>query len=276
MNAVLREPLVHFFMLGAAVFALFALFDDTPPPVAAEVITVTEDDARRLAGAFEATWRRSPNPTELNHLIDSFVREEVYVREALALGLDRGDAVIRSRLQMKMEFLTESGAGAITPDDATLEAHLAAFPERFAQAPLVGFEQVMIDDTIGTEALMEIRALMDAGGIPDGVRLNLLPPTLPAGPPRVVDGTFGTGFFEALATLPTGKWAGPVTSSFGRHLVRVTERRDTRLPPLSEIRERVESDWRAVMSVQLREERYKALVARYLIVRPDDPEGLRQ
>lgn len=269
MKAVLREPLFHFFLLGSAIFALFAVFDDSPPPEAAETIIVSEDDARRLAADFEATWRRPPDGPELDHLIDAFVREEVYVREALALGLDRGDAVIRRRLQMKMEFLTESGAAMAAPDDATLAAHLAAHPDRFMQPPVIAFEQVVIDDGVGPEMLEAIRAGLATGGTPDGIRASLLPPALPASPPQVVDGTFGTGFFADLATLPAGAWAGPVLSSFGRHLVRVTDRREVRLPPLAEIRARVESDWRAALTAELRETRFDALAARYDIVRPD-------
>jgi hypothetical protein len=142
----MRDPLVHFFLLGAAIFGLFALVDDTPPPVAANVFEVTEDDARRLAAEYEATWRRPPTVAELDYMIGERVREEVYVREALALGLDRDDAVIRGRLQTKMEFLTESGPEAVQPDDATLQAHLDSDPDRFTEPALVAFEQVLLDE----------------------------------------------------------------------------------------------------------------------------------
>ena len=135
---LLREPLLHFFLLGAAIFGLFALVDDTPPPVAANVLEVTEDDARRLVAEFEATWRRPPTVAELDHMIGQLVREEVYVREALALGLDRDDAVIRRRLQTKMEFLTESGAEAVQPDDATLRGPSRGQPRPLRRATARG------------------------------------------------------------------------------------------------------------------------------------------
>jgi hypothetical protein len=189
--ALLRDPLVHFFVLGAAIFGLFAMVDDTPPPVAANLLVIEEDDARRLAAEFEATWRRPPTVAELDYMIGQTVREEVYVREALALGLDADDAVIRRRLQTKMEFLTESGAEALAPDEA------------------------------------------------------------------------------ALAALPDGAWAGPVETPLGRHLVRVTDRREARTPPPAEIREAVQRDWRASLTVELREARYAALLSRYEVVTPD-------
>ncbi len=273
MKAILREPLLQFFALGALISVLFAVFDDSPAPVSTDTIIVSQDDVQRLAEGFTATWRRPPTQSELDHLIDAFVREEVYVREALAIGLDRDDPVIRRRLQMKMEILTESGAAAIAPDDVTLKAHLAANTERFMQPPRVAFEQVMLDDGVGRETVKTIQARLEAGGEPDGVRPSLLPTVLPASPPQVIDGVFGSGFFDAVSALPVGAWAGPVTSSLGVHLVRVTEGHKARLPLLSEIRDRVESDWRAGQIALLREERFETLASRYKIVRPD-PEAL--
>ncbi len=275
MTRFLRDPLVHFFLIAAAIFGLYAWVDDSPPPVAANMLVISEDDARRLAAEFEATWRRPPSVEELDYMIGQRVREEVYVREALALGLDGGDAVIRRRLQTKMEFLTESGAEALQPDDAVLEAHLAANPDRFAQPALIAFEQVLLADGIGAEEAAALAARMNLGGDPgDAARPTLLPPGFPLSPVQVIDGSFGAGFFDALAALPAGAWAGPIATPLGRHLVRVTERREAQVPPLSEIRARVEADWRAGVTERLREERYAALLSRYEVVRPDPAQVL--
>jgi hypothetical protein len=230
---LLREPLLHFFLLGAAIFALFALVDDSPPPVAANRLEITVEDARSLAAGFEATWLRRPTAAELDHMIGERVREEVYVREALALGLDRDDTVIRQRLQTKMEFLTESGAGAVLPDDATLAAHLAANSDRFAEPPLVAFAQILLDAQIGPEDARLLAARLDQGADPGAAaRPTLLPSVFGPAPAQVVDGTFGAGFFATLETLPPGAWSGPVATPLGLHLVRVIERQDGRLPAL--------------------------------------------
>jgi hypothetical protein len=269
MKRFLSEPLLHFFVLGSAVFALFAVFDTTPP-VAANQLVITEDDARRLAAEFEATWRRPPTVEELDFMIGERLREEVYVREALALGLDRDDTVIRRRLQLKMEFLTESGAAAVAPDEATLQAHLDAHQERFAEPELVAFEQILLHEGIGAEEAELVEARLNTGGDPGAsARPTLLPPAFRLSPAQVVDGTFGSGFFEALGELPVGDWSGPVDSALGRHLVRVMERREARLPALAEIRDRVEMDWRAAFAETLRTERYEALRARHEVVLPD-------
>lgn len=267
MTALLREPLLHFLVLGAGVFALFAAFDDTPPPVAADRLEVTEADAARLAQQFEATWRRPPTRDELSGLIDARIREEVLVREATALGLDRDDAVVRQRLATKMTFLTESGAEAVEATDAALAAHLEAHPERFARAGLVAFEQVMLRDGADPEPL---RVALGAGAAADSLAApSLLPGRVPPSPPAVVDGAFGQSFHAAVSALAPGGWAGPVESAYGRHLVRVSSVEPPRLPPLAEIRDAVERDWRATMRAGLAEERYEALAARYDIVRPD-------
>ena len=266
---IFKEPLVHFLLLGAVIFGLYAALDDSPPPEATNAIVISTDDARRLVAEFEATWRRPPSEAELSEIIDGTIREEVYVREALALGLDRDDAVIRRRLQMKMEFLTESGAEVVTPDDATLQAHLAANPDRFTEAALVALEQVMLESADPAAAAATLARLRQGEDPASVGRPTMLPFATRPSPPQVIDSIFGPDFFTSIATFPVGTWDGPVESAFGTHLVRITDRREGRTPPLAEIREKVEQDWRSTFVVQLREERLGALMSRYEVSRPD-------
>ncbi|MFC3616461.1 peptidyl-prolyl cis-trans isomerase [Lutimaribacter marinistellae] len=277
MISFLREPLLHFFVLGALIFGLFAVFDDTPPQVASNAIIVNENDAQRLIDEFEGVWRRPPSEQELEALIDQFVREEVYVREAEALGLDQNDAVIRGRLQTKMEFLTESGAEAVQPDDATLQEHLEENSDKFTLPGLIAFEQVLLAETADDDAIRTARDELSKGIFPERyTRASLLPTSIRLSPRRVVDGTFGTGFFETLEGYPVGDWAGPLESSYGMHLVRVKDRREGRLPELADIRGRVEQDWRVAFTEELRLERYRALLTRYEVERPNAAEVLGQ
>lgn len=267
MRQLIREPLVHFLLLGGLIFALFALFGNRPAPAPGNRLEITANDAASLSRQFAATWHRPPTEQELDALIDALIREEVLVREALALGLDQGDAVIRQRLAQKMQFLTESGAEAVIADDATLQAHLDANAAIFARPALIGLEQIPLGDAADAGAAL---AALAAGADPAtvGVR-SLLPVALPLSPPMVVDGTFGTGFFDAVAALQAEDWAGPVDSAYGPHLVRVTGQLPERVPPLDDIRDAVEADWRAALRAELAEQRLATLMGDYQIIRPD-------
>jgi len=277
MMRAFREPLLHFFLLGAAVFGLFSLFDDTPPPTDRNSIVVTAEDARRLAAEFETTWRRSPEPRELDRLIEQFVREEIYVREAMALNLDQNDPIIRQRLRLKMEFLTEAGAETANPNEATLEAHLADRAERFARPARVAFEQVMLEESSERDATRRLRIGLNSGRDPDELGTpSLLPSAVALSPRQAIDATFGKGFFDVVAEQRGGEWAGPIKSAYGQHLVRVTDYRDGGLPPLDQIRDEVLQDWQVHRAAELRAARLEAMRARYEIVRPVVSELLSQ
>ena len=145
-SSLLRQPLLHFFVISAAVFALFSFVDDTPPAPEKPVINVSTQDAQWLATQFKATWNRAPSKKEFEAIVDEYVREEIYVREALALGLDQGDTIVRKRLSQKMEFLTEAGAEAALVDDAILQTFFEENAERYVTAPRAAFAQILLPD----------------------------------------------------------------------------------------------------------------------------------
>jgi hypothetical protein len=260
---VLREPLLHFLLIGTAVFALY---HGEPQPKVADaqrVIEVTPARVDRLAEQFEATWRRAPSDAELARLVDEFVREEVYYREALALGLDRDDAVVRRRLRQKMEFLGE--AGTVAPGEDELRAHFEAYPDRFGAPARVTFRQVFLGDEAPAPAL----AALARGADPDGIgRPTLLPPVMEAATSEAVDGTFGQGFFDAVAVLDEGAWRGPVMSGFGAHLVLLVDGEPAAAPPFEAVRAAVEADWRRDAAEMSREARFRAMRERYEVILP--------
>lgn len=268
---VLAQPLLHFVVIGGLVFVAFAWLDDAPPSADAGRIVVGEARVRQFADGFEAVWRRRPTAGELVALVDAFVREEIYVREALALGLDRDDTVIRRRLAQKMEFLTASVADTLEPSEAELRAFFAEHEARFTTEPRVGFDQVFLGDAPSAADVAEIRAALDRGVAHERLgERTLLPASLPPSPPNVVDGTFGSGVFETLVELEPGAWVGPVVSAYGSHLVRLTEREPARRLPFDAVRPQVEAEWRRARAEALEQERFENLRARYEIVRPDE------
>ena len=264
-RSLLREPLLQFLAIGMVVFGLYAA-RQTPAPSNA-LIEVTPTQVERLVGQFETVWRRPPTAAEREGLVDDYVMEEVYYREALALGLDRDDTVIRRRLRQKMEFIGDAAAGALVPDDTALRAHLEANPERFAAPAHVTFRQLFLGDQSPTAAL----AALARGADPEGVgRASLLPPAMEAAVETTVDGTFGAGFFEAVSLLAPGAWGGPVTSAYGAHLVLLEEAKPATAPAFAAVRAEVEAGWRQEKAAELRAAQYRALLGRYRVVFPAD------
>ncbi|WP_165354667.1 peptidyl-prolyl cis-trans isomerase [Tropicimonas sp. IMCC6043] len=266
-----REPLFHFFLLGLAIFGWYAWINPTEPSAGdAGTIVLDTSDAERLAAQFRATWQRPPTEAELAGLLQALVREEVLVREARSLGLDRGDGVVRNRLAQKMEFLTSSVASAMQPEDEVLRKHLERYPERFTAPGRLALEQVYLGEAPGPGNMSTALGALRDGADPAEIGMrSLLPATVPLSPAPAVEAIFGGGFAEALDAQPQGEWSGPIGSAYGAHLVRVTNRTAPLLPPFDEIRDRVLLDWRREMTEELARSRYEALVAQYEVILPD-------
>ncbi|WP_425043756.1 peptidyl-prolyl cis-trans isomerase [Primorskyibacter sp. S87] len=276
MRRFLKEPVFHFAIMGLALFAYFKLADEEAQKPGDTEIQITEEDAERLIRQYGDTWGRFPRPEELSALIDSMVREEILVREALSLGLDRGDATIRNRLQQKMQFLTESAAHALEPDDLTLQEHLEENADRFRKPPSVAFIQVYLGEKPTIQQVTEIRSALDAGEDPATLgQPTMLPVQVPPARQAQVDGSFGNGVFAAIVAQPVGEWSEPLQSGFGWHLVKLTDLDEGSLPLLEELRDKVLFDWRRVQADTLAELQYQALSKSYQVSVPDD-QALQQ
>ncbi len=271
---ILKSPLVHFVLIGAILFAAFDVIGDQPEQQDTKAINLTQEAAGRLVEQFTATWNRPPSPQELDGLMRSWALEEAYVREALALGLDRGDQVVRQRLNLKMQFVAEAGAAALKPDATTLQNYLEGNPDRFMKPARIAFDQLLLPNN-QPELVKQIRARLANGADPKTLGSpSLLPGSVAMTSAPIVERTFGTGFHEALAALPVGDWSGPVQSGYGWHLVRITDKSEPLLPPLSDIRDRVETEWRAAKTREVRENFGQALLKRYSVNLPRAEEVL--
>ena len=276
-SRLVREPLIHFLLLGALLFVVYSIVNRDSAPEIDEIV-IDENRVAMLVSRYERTWHRKPNETELLAVIDAWVRDEVLYREGLALGLDREDPVVRQRIAQKMDFISE---GIVpTPGDSDLEAWLEERADEYRRPARYAFEQQFIDpDRHGEEpneyaanALATLRADSDAAvGDP-----TLLPPVVELAGEDQIQRTFGGEFSEQLSALPVGEWSGPVASAFGLHLVRVVDSEPARLPPLMEIREQVERDWTAARSEAVQETLYEAMRDRYTVRLEFDPDGGRE
>lgn len=244
---LVREPLVHFLAAGALLFALYSVTGENGDAPGDE-ITVNATRIEALAAGFERTWARPPTRAELEELIDEYVVEEIYYREALAAGLDRDDTVIRRRLRQKMEFLADPGPAEAS--DAELEAHLARHPERFAGPGRTDFRHVFIaadgDAAAGRRAarlLAQLQAGPSAASLADLGDATLLPSAMEGATDRDIESVFGGEVLAAIAGAPPGAWQGPVRSGYGWHLIQVTARVAGTAPPLALVRSQVLADW---------------------------------
>ena len=264
---LLREPILHFAAIGGLIFLLFAAVDGTQETLD-ELIVVTPERINQLAVGFSSVWKRMPTDDELDALIEEHVREEVYYREALALALDRNDAVVRRRLRQKMEFLTDTGSYLQEPSAGELETYFAANEKTYRRVPRLAFEHIYVGESPDPERLTQSLSALQSNPATDPAALGehtLLPTQLGLSPPLAIDGVFGPGFFERLVELPPGVWAGPVASAYGAHLVRILKSLPARTPPLQEVRDAVLMNWRAAKALEIREQDYARRRARFVV-----------
>ena len=272
LKRVLKEPLLHFAVIGAVLFLAYSL---TPGyrATSSEVIVVSRGKIEQLATSFAKTWQRPPTETELKGLIDDWVREEIAVREAISMGLDRDDTVVRRRLRQKLEFLSDDAAAQVAPSEEDLKAYLAAHPQKFQVEQRYTFRHVYLNPerhSTGLEAKLDsVRdALRRMGATGDFVSLGdpfLLDSQFEKLPSSEVAKQFGSTFASALARLVPGKWEGPVQSGYGLHFVQVQERADGRLPDLAEVGDAVRREWGNDRRLSAIETFYTAMLKRYAV-----------
>ena len=269
---------MHFAALALLIFAAYAVF--APPAQQAPVgsIVVSSGKIEQMAAIFERTWQRPPSPEELKGLIDDYVTEEIYVREALALGLDTDDTVIRRRLRQKMEFMTSADVDALTPTDVELQTYLDAHPDAFSEAPQIAFRQLFLNPdrhpgTMDQDAAALLEALRadpeaDTSMLGDA---SLLPYELPLTSVGSIDRIFGPEIAASVAQAEPGIWTGPLASPYGLHLIRVTTKSSGRLPALAEIRDAVLREWSNAKRQDLEAARLAELLGRYDVRIDDSP-----
>jgi hypothetical protein len=263
---LLREPLVHFLAIGALMFAVYALVSNRNRDPG--TIVVGQGQIDTMTAVFERTWQRAPTPDDVKGLIDGYVRDEVYYREGVSMGLDRNDALIQRRMRQKLEFLAESMNGVPEPSDPALQVYLDTHRQRYTSPARVTFRQVYL----GTEAsadtarlLAQLNKLGDSDAAAGMGRPTQLDARMDLAPSADIERAFGRQFAQTLVAIPTGAWRGPVASTYGLHLVRVSERVQPHTPSLGEVRELVTRDWQRDEMAAANERYFESLRARYVV-----------
>lgn len=272
LNRILREPLLHFLLLGTALFAGYHFLSGGDRREPGKIV-VSQGQLASMRDVFVRARQRAPTPEEWEGLIRDRVREEVYYREAMALGLDKDDVIIRRRLKQKMEFVTDDATGQAQPTDEALVAYLETHPDKFRVPQRFTFSQVYLNpekrgESLARDAARLLAQLDRAGG---AARLSalgdplLLEHQFDALPASEVGRLFGKTFAAKLGEIAPGRWQGPVESGYGVHLVYVAERTEGRLPALAEVRDAVRREWDDSRRLEAREKLFAAMLKRYAV-----------
>jgi hypothetical protein len=262
LQSLLREPLLHFLILGAALFALLVKISPTGEQERGKIV-VTAGQIDRLAEVWRRTWLREPTAAELEQMIDDFITEEIYYREALALGLDENDTVIRRRLKQKMEFLADDLSPVASPTEEALQELLAESADAYLLPARYSLVQIYFSvDRRGDAAARDAIALRERLNGEETVAIDAFGD--PISLPRDLTDTgaddvarlFGREFVEQIDDCPVQEWCGPIGSGFGLHLVWIDARIPARPPEFEEIENRLRQDW----EIRERDRRRQALI----------------
>lgn len=272
---ILREPLLHFLLIGAAFFLYYQVFSDPGQDRDGKTIVVGADEIEWMKASWQQRWNRPPLPAELDGMIEDYIRETVLYREALTLGLDKDDRFIRQRLGLKMEFLAADLAALAPPTDDELKTYFESHRERYQESPRFTFTQVYFDpDKRGDATLDDAKAartrLVEVGSkIEDPQSLG---DSLMLGSDFIDKGQadiqklFGSIFAQSLASLSPGQWQGPLSSGYGVHLVYVSNVYEPAGPDFEALRDRLAQDWTADKGDELKKKFYAGLRDQYTVV----------
>ncbi|MBT8129156.1 MAG: peptidyl-prolyl cis-trans isomerase [Gammaproteobacteria bacterium] len=273
MKRWLQEPLLHFLLIGAVFFLLFYQVAD-PEEVADDRIVISEADIERIITLYERKLQRLPTQAELNGLVEAEIREQILYREALAMGLDEDDTIVRRRMAQKVEFLFNDLVDVIEPTDGELQKFLDAHPDKFSEPARTSFIQVYFNaDRRGDKVTADARQLLSelvAGQA--AIESDDLGDPFMFGSgfdnqsDQQLARMFGSEFALALDSVDAGSWQGPITSAYGLHLVNIKQRTEARLPALGEVRDSVLYEVLAERRQQANQAFYKALRERYQVI----------
>ena len=277
---LLREPLVHFMFIGAVIYALYGLFAEPSVEETDKTIVVTAGELEWMQTSWQKRWNRPPTAQEFDGLIQQFIKETVLYREALTMGLNKHDMVIRRRLAQKLEFLAKDLVALTPPTEDELLAYFDEHQASYQAPTLYTFTQVFFDpDKRGDATLDDAEkvkvtliaqgdAIDDPGALGDGLMLQNYYPEKDR---AEIQKLLGSGFTETLITLSPGQWHGPVLSGFGVHLVYVNSIDEPPPPVFAEVRERMMDDWKLERGEELNDQFYTSLREQYSIV-IEEPE----
>jgi parvulin-like peptidyl-prolyl cis-trans isomerase-like protein len=275
---LLKEPLLHFLLVGAALFGAYTWLNRTvekPSVGKTPQIQVSAGDVQWLVENWTTQWQRPPTQQELRGLVVDYLNEQLLAREARALGLEENDVIIRRRLAQKLTFLIDDTLRRADPSDDELQQFYETNAQRFRSGARISFVHIYFSPQLRADARLDATAVLklleesSRSATELGDRL-LLESEFRDETEQSISSAFGLGFARAVFALKSNAWSGPIESGYGLHLVRVLALQEARLPSLSEVRARVLEDWKREKE-HIAKERYLAQLRRkYDVVVDDD------
>ena len=274
MARVLREPLIHFLIAGAALFVAGQIYVSRTNQ---HRIVITPAHVAQLANDYALQFGARPDPATLEALIQRDVNDEILFRQGRALRLDQDDQIVRRRVVQKMQFLMQDLTPPAEPTDAQLSAYYQAHAAHYAAPARTSFSHIFFSSDTAGEAAARGRAEAVLKGLNDGVtrapdRGDPFPDLydFAAYEPEQVERVFGhTPFAAAVASAPPGHWAGPLRSGYGWHLLYVSARQAAASPPLAQVRDAVRTDYLQDAQDSSNKAAFDKLAKDYAVVRQD-------
>jgi len=268
MNKIIKEPLVHFFLLGALLYLASMIVGDSD--IQTQGIIVSEGKIKHLETLYQKTWQRNPTKAELENLVQEYVLEQAAYYEGINLGLDKNDIVIVRRVRQKLDFIAEESSSRPEATDELLSVYLQDNMDKFRLDSTFTLRQVYFDPkkNINTLKPKVKRILAELSVQPDqdisklGDRY-LFKPYYQKQQLTEIERLWGQRFALATKEITVGSWHGPIRSSYGVHLVYIEKKQDGVLPPLSQIRSSVLREWENSLRKQSTKKYYDDLLQRY-------------
>ncbi len=280
-----KDPLLHFILAGAGIYLLFGWFGQSESDDAIEnqnTIVITEGELDWLADSWQKRWNRPPTNEEMLGLVRAQLRETVLYREAISMGLDQDDTIIRRRLAQKLEFLAQDLIQPLPASDESLWAFFEKNLDRYRLPDLITFTHVFLDPDKRDEHTLEdaekLKAQLIANATVPGENselgdLFMLQNYYPERSEADISKLFGREFARSILELDSEQWHGPVLSGYGTHLVYVHVRQQFPTPTFEQFADRVRADLESEQREKLNQQYIDSLLARYkIVVEGDDSE----
>ncbi len=268
LKKLLHEPLIHFLFISICFFFIYDLLN---PQTADEskIITISQNRVGLLIQGFEKTWTRKPTAQELTKMINGYALNEIYSREAIALGLGENDEVIRRRLRQKMEFILQDMSALQQPSTKDLAEFFQQYSENYQAEASYSFEQKYLTTNRSNQQLQQLIAKqkqrISSGKNPLG-DTSLIATEFSDMSAYQINRQFGKNFNEELDKTPLNQWTGPVKSGLGLHFVKVSQRIEGEILPLKQVKEKVIEDWQHQQSKDFTNNYQQELLAQYDVI----------